>query len=218
MKRLYIFDMDGLLLDTETLYQQFWFKVLQEKNIDITREELRKIIGMSYDQAKNYFLNYVDTEEEFIELRQRREVYFWEHVENIGMPLREGADQILSYLRENNIKTALITSTEEQRAKKLMNIAGLNHTFDYMVFSNMVTKTKPDPEMYHYLEKLTDIDKREWIVFEDSYSGLKAANNAGVDVVWIKDLAILMDDNVNYIQKHDSLLDVLNNINFIQSL
>ena len=218
MKRLYIFDMDGLLLDTETLYQQFWFKVLQEKNIDITREELRKIIGMSYDQAKNYFLNYVDTEEEFIELRQRREVYFWEHVENIGMPLREGADQILSYLRENNIKTALITSTEEQRAKKLMNIAGLNHTFDYMVFSNMVTKTKPDPEMYHYLEKLTDIDKREWIVFEDSYSGLKAANNAGVDVVWIKDLAILMDDNVNYIQKHDSLLDALNNINFIQSL
>ena len=218
MKRLYIFDMDGLLLDTETLYQQFWFKVLQEKNIDITREELRKIIGMSYDQAKNYFLNYVDTEEEFIELRQRREVYFWEHVENIGMPLREGADQILSYLRENNIKTALITSTEEQRAKKLMNIARLNHTFDYMVFSNMVTKTKPDPEMYHYLEKLTDIDKREWIVFEDSYSGLKAANNAGVDVVWIKDLAILMDDNVNYIQKHDSLLDVLNNIHYIQSL
>ncbi len=218
MKRLYIFDMDGLLLDTETLYQQFWFKVLQEKNIDITREELRKIIGMSYDQAKNYFLNYVDTEEEFIELRQRREVYFWEHVENIGMPLREGADQILSYLRENNIKTALITSTEEQRAKKLMNIAGLNHTFDYMVFSNMVTKTKPDPEMYHYLEKLTDIDKREWIVFEDSYSGLKAANNAGVDVVWIKDLAILMDDNVNYMQKHDSLLDVLNNIHYIQSL
>ena len=218
MKRLYIFDMDGLLLDTETLYQQFWFKVLQEKNIDITREELRKIIGMSYDQAKNYFLNYVDTEEEFIELRQRREVYFWEHVENIGMPLREGADQILSYLRENNIKTALITSTEEQRAKKLMNIAGLNHTFDYMVFSNMVTKTKPDPEMYHYLEKLTDIDKSEWIVFEDSYSGLKAANNAGVDVVWIKDLAILMDDNVDYIQEHNSLLDVLNNINFIQSL
>ena len=218
MKRLYIFDMDGLLLDTETLYQQFWFKVLQEKNIDITREELRKIIGMSYDQAKNYFLNYVDTEEEFIELRQRREVYFWEHVENIGMPLREGADQILSYLRENNIKTALITSTEEQRAKKLMNIAGLNHTFDYMVFSNMVTKTKPDPEMYHYLEKLTDIDMSEWIVFEDSYSGLKAANNAGVDVVWIKDLAILMDDNVNYIQKHDSLLDVLNNIHYIQSL
>lgn len=218
MKRLYIFDMDGLLLDTETLYQQFWFKVLQEKNIDITREELRKIIGMSYDQAKNYFLNYVDTEEEFIELRQRREVYFWEHVENIGMPLREGADQILSYLRENNIKTALITSTEEQRAKKLMNIAGLNHTFDYMVFSNMVTKTKPDPEMYHYLEKLTDIDKREWIVFEDSYSGLKAANNAGVDVVWIKDLAILMDDNVDYIQEHNSLLDVLNNIHYIQSL
>ena len=218
MKRLYIFDMDGLLLDTETLYQQFWFKVLQEKNIDITREELRKIIGMSYDQAKNYFLNYVDTEEEFIELRQRREVYFWEHVENIGMPLREGADQILSYLRENNIKTALITSTEEQRAKKLMNIAGINHTFDYMVFSNMVTKTKPDPEMYHYLEKLTDIDKREWIVFEDSYSGLKAANNAGVDVVWIKDLAILMDDNVDYIQEHNSLLDVLNNIHYIQSL
>lgn len=218
MKRLYIFDMDGLLLDTETLYQQFWFKVLQEKNIDITREELRKIIGMSYDQAKNYFLNYVDTEEEFIELRQRREVYFWEHVENIGMPLREGADQILSYLRENNIKSALITSTEEQRAKKLMNIAGLNHTFDYMVFSNMVTKTKPDPEMYHYLEKLTDIDMSEWIVFEDSYSGLKAANNAGVDVVWIKDLAILMDDNVDYIQEHNSLLDVLNNINFIQSL
>ena len=218
MKRLYIFDMDGLLLDTETLYQQFWFKVLQEKNIDITREELRKIIGMSYDQAKNYFLNYVDTEEEFIELRQRREVYFWEHVENIGMPLREGADQILSYLRENNIKSALITSTEEQRAKKLMNIAGLNHTFDYMVFSNMVTKTKPDPEMYHYLEKLTDIDMSEWIVFEDSYSGLKAANNAGVDVVWIKDLAILMDDNVNYIQEHNSLLDVLNNIHYIQSL
>lgn len=218
MKRLYIFDMDGLLLDTETYYQKFWLKVLEEKNINITKEELRKIIGMSYDQAKNYFLNYLETEEEFLELRQRREAYFWDHVDAMGMPIKDGADQILNYLKENKMKTALITSTEENRAKKLLNIAGLHHTFDYMVFSNMVTKTKPDPEMYHYLEKLTDIDKSEWIVFEDSYSGLKAANNAGVDVIWIKDLAILMDDNVSYKQMRHSLLDVLADMELVESI
>ena len=218
MKNLFIFDMDGLLLDTEALYQKYWFQVIKEKNINMTELELRKIIGFSFDQTKNYFLNYVNNEEEFYELRKRREVIFWEEIEKYGVPTKLGVIEMLEHLKQENIKTALITSTEEQRAKKLLKYAGINHEFDYMVFSNMVSKTKPDPEVYHLLESFTDINKDEWIVFEDSYNGLKAANNANVDVVWIKDLAELKDHNVNYKNRYESLLDCLYKIKNSESL
>jgi len=218
MKNLFIFDMDGLLLDTEALYQKYWFQVLQEKNINMTEEELRKIIGFSFDQTKQYFLNYVNSEEEFYDLRKRREVIFWEEIEKYGVPTKTGVSEILEHLKQENIKTALITSTEETRAKKLLSFAGVKHEFDYMVFSNMVTKTKPDPEVYHLLETFTDIDKNDWIVFEDSYNGLKAANNANVDVIWIKDLAELKDHNVMYKDQYKSLLEVLNIMKNSESL
>ncbi len=212
MKKLVIFDMDGLLLDTEKLYQKYWFQVIKENNIGMTEDELRTIIGMSFDQTKQFFLKYLNSEDEFYEFRKRREVIFWEEIGKYGVPAKEGAFEILKHLNQKNIQTALITSTEETRAKKLLALAGFEHSFDYMVFSNMVTKTKPDPEVYHFLQKQTEIPKSEWLVFEDSYNGIKAANNADVDVIWIKDLAGLNDDNVSYISAYDSLFEVIDTL------
>lgn len=209
MKKLIIFDMDGLLLDTERLYQKCWIKVINEKGLDITQSELRLLIGNSFDETKKFFTGRLGSEEAFYELRQSREEAFWKEVELYGLPTKEGATEILAYLTQKNIMTALITSTEETRAKKLLALARVEHKFDYMVFSNMVTNTKPDPEVYHFLERQTSIPKSEWLVLEDSYNGLKAANNADVDVIWIKDLVELKDHSVNYVATFNSLLEVI---------
>ena len=65
MKKLIIFDMDGLLLDTERLYQKYWFQVIQDKGLPLTHNDMKQTVGMGFDQIKGFLLNYLESEEDF---------------------------------------------------------------------------------------------------------------------------------------------------------
>lgn len=209
MKRLYIFDMDGLLFDTERLYQKCWSQVIQGESVPLTDDDLRKIIGMGFNQLKAYWSELLGSEEAFYALRAKREIYFWQEIEELGVPIKLGVEKFLECLRLNEFETALITSTPEDRARKILGLSELNHEFDYLLFGDMVKHTKPDPEIYDLLATLTTIPKADWIIFEDSYNGVKAANNAGVDVVWIKDLLDITDTDAKYISALNSFEDLI---------
>lgn len=209
MKRLYIFDMDGLLFDTERLYQKCWSQVIKDENVPLTDEDLKQIIGMGFNQLKAYWSELLGSEEAFFSLREKREVHFWKEIEERGVPIKRGVRKFLEQLRKNKIETALITSTPEERARKILGLSELEHEFDYLLFGDMVKHTKPDPEIYALMAQLTTISKEEWVVFEDSYKGVKAANNAGIDVVWIKDLMDITDTDAKFINALDSFEDMI---------
>lgn len=211
MKRLYIFDMDGLLFDTERLYQKCWSLVIQEENVPLTDEDLKQIIGMGFNQLKRYWSELLGSEDAFFSLREKREIHFWKEIEEQGVPIKHGVKEFLKYLRENEVQTALITSTPEERARKILGLSELGHEFDYVLFGDMVKHTKPDPEIYTLMAKLTTIPKEEWIIFEDSYNGVKAANNAGVDVIWIRDLMDISDTDAKYLNALSSLEEMMEN-------
>lgn len=209
MKRLYIFDMDGLLFDTERLYQKCWSIVIKDENVPITEEDLKQIIGMGFNQLKEYWSELLGSEEAFFNLRAKREIIFWQEIEELGVPIKRGVKKFLEQLRKNKIETALITSTPEERARKILELSEIDHKFDYLLFGDMVKHTKPDPEVYNLLSQFTTIPKEEWITFEDSYKGVKAANNAGIDVVWIKDLIDITDTDAKFINAFDSFEDLI---------
>jgi len=211
MKRLYIFDMDGLLFDTERLYQKCWSLVIHEEGVPLSDEDLKQIIGMGFNQLKTYWSELLGSEEAFFNLREKREIHFWKEIEEQGVPIKRGVKEFLESLRKNEVQTALITSTPEERARKILGLSELGHVFDYVLFGDMVKHTKPDPEIYTLMAKLTSIPKEEWIIFEDSYNGVKAANNAGVDVIWIKDMMDITDTDAKYLSALSSFEDLIEN-------
>lgn len=207
MKELFIFDLDGLTLDTEKIYFKSWFNTARYYNIPMNEKDIEETIGMSGKMEEAHFARFTDIP--FDELMARRDVYFWEIVERDGADLKPGVQAYLSELKKKGFKTAMVSSSYHKRAQHLLELAGLDHAFDYGVFGDMVKNPKPDPEPYRLLETMTDIPPSKWIVYEDSYNGIKAANNAGVDVVWIKDTVDLSGSDLDYLGAYDSFIDYM---------
>lgn len=193
-KTLIIFDMDGLLLDTERLYLKFWRQAFQDWSIEVDMDEFEQNVGIGFAELKARLSALLGSEEAFYRFREYRETLFWAYVDQHGLPIKKGAQEILSELKNRGIMTAIASSTHESRAKKLMEIAGLQHSFDVEVFGDHVEKTKPAPDIYHQVLDLSKKDKAECLVFEDSLNGIMAARAAGLDVIWIKDTIDLSKD------------------------
>ena len=207
-KTLIIFDMDGLLLDTERLYLKFWRQSFQDWAIDVDMDEFEKNVGIGFAELKERMTNLLGSEEAFFRFKDYREKLFWAYVDEYGLPIKTGAKEILSELKQRGIMTAIASSTQESRAKKLMEIAGLQHDFDVEVFGDHVEKTKPAPDIYHQVLDLSKKNKAECLVFEDSLNGIMAAKAAGLDVIWIKDTIDLSEEkHLNLAGAYDSLSD-----------
>jgi HAD superfamily hydrolase (TIGR01509 family) len=205
-KKLVIFDMDGLLLDTERIYSICWKQTFIECGVTIDHSEMEKLIGVGLEELKRRLSNILNGEEEFHRLRNYRETIFWKYIDEHGLPIKKGSLEMLALLRKNGVPTALASSTYQKRAQKLLETAKLTHQFDYEIFGDQVTNTKPHPDLFNQIITMSGFDKEQCIVFEDSYNGIKASNNAGIEVVWIKDLVEIGGlSDINFVASFDSL-------------
>lgn len=205
-KKIVIFDMDGLLLDSERIYVQCWKQTFKDCEIEITQEEIDGLIGIGFDELKRKLSLRFNSEEEFHRLRNHRETLFWAHIENHGLPIKKGALEMLDFLKEKGVLTALATSTYQIRARNLLNHAVFTFEFDYEVFGDQVKNTKPHPDIFNEISRISKIEKDQCIIFEDSYNGVRSANSAGIDVVWIKDVIDLSGlSDIKVVATYDSL-------------
>lgn len=213
MKKLVIFDMDGLLIDSERIYRDMWKETFIDFKIAISEEELAAISGKSFLHTKAYIDELLGDPLMFDKLRTVREGKFWGEIETNGLPIKEGAQELLEELNKRNVDTALATSTYETRALKLLEKSGLKHYFKEMIFGDMVDFTKPHPQMFDTLRKDFGLKHDEVVILEDSYSGVKAANSAGIDVIWIKDFTDLStSSDLVMLDQFDSLIEATESI------
>lgn len=183
-----IFDMDGLMLDTENLTFQLYRDTMKEKNYDLTLELFKKTIGLRSADTKKIYEEYFGSEYDYDYFRNRNMELFWQVSEQKGIPKKKGLDELLEYLNKNNIPCAVATSTSEKSASRILKETGIYKFFDAFVYGDMIENGKPAPDIYLKAAELLSVSPENCIGIEDSYNGIKAVHSAGMKAVMIPDL------------------------------
>jgi HAD superfamily hydrolase (TIGR01509 family) len=138
------------------------------------------------------------------------------HLEKHGIDVKEGVAELLTLLKQKNIKIAVASSTLQERGEFLLKRTKIHDLFDYHIYGDMVELTKPNPEIFLCVVNHFGVKVEEALVLEDSFYGVKAANNAKIDVIWVRDLVdIDQKGEVQYMNKFNSMKDAIPTINEI---
>lgn len=179
-----LFDMDGVLIDSEYVMFDMLRKVLKHKNVDVSTAELvETYIGLSSDKIYTLIIEkygFSETVEELRAEKNRLQGNFYVDAEIEPM---EGLLAVLEYLKAQDVRMALVSSTSSRNILFAMNRLSLTKYFESIIGGDMLQQTKPAPEGYLTAAKYLGVKVSEALVIEDSPIGIKAARNAGIKVV-----------------------------------
>ena len=199
MIRACVFDMDGLLLDSERqLYSHCGLETSEELGRPVSLEFLSSLMGGSWQAYRDAFLREYGEDYPIDEYMKR----FWEKahyiIDNVAIPLRPGVQEILDYCKEEGIRMAVATSSHREDVEKCLHNAGIADYFECIITTDDVEHTKPDPAIF--LKAIAELGeaKEETLVFEDGHNGARAAVNGHCRLVLVEDLAYLDDEDRRY--------------------
>ena len=183
-----LFDMDGLILDTEKLYCRFWQEAARILGYPMTMEQALGMRSLNRHageaKLKSYFGEWIS----YTEVREKRIELMDAFVEKEGVTTKPGILELLAFLQEKQIRTAIATSSPIGRTKKYLSSVHLENEFDAIVSGYMVEHGKPEPDIYVYAARQLGLKPENCIVLEDSPAGILAAYRAGCMPVMIPDL------------------------------
>ena len=182
-----LFDMDGLILDTEKLYTRFWMEAANALGYPMTREQALGMRSLSRQFGAAKLQSYFDRPIDYEEVRIKRIELMNAFIEKEGVEAKAGVFELMAYLKENGIKTAIATSSPLERTEKYLASVGLADAFDKLVSGYMVKKGKPEPDIYQFAAKELGLEPGECLALEDSPSGIMSASRAGCFPVMIPD-------------------------------
>ena len=199
MIRLCVFDMDGLLLDSERqMYVAAGLKASKEVGRPIDEGFFPLQMGGSWANYENHLLETYGQDYPIEEFWKIYDAFVDDMINNGSIPLRPGVLKMLDYCKKNDIRMAIATSTQHEDCLKCLKNAGIYDYFDEIVTVDMVKQTKPDPEIFLKAISLFDVKKEEVLVFEDGHNGALAARNGGCRLVLVEDLALLTEEDKEY--------------------
>ncbi len=213
-KKVFIFDLDGVIVDTAKYHFLAWQKLAQEIGIEFTPEHNEELKGVSRVRSLDIILNIGKIEASQKDkdrwLIQKNEDYLSYLVKMDESEILPGVLPVLYFLKDHNQLIAL--GSASKNARPILEKTGILNLFDAIVDGNDVANAKPDPEVFIRAAKLLHIPNENAVVFEDSVAGVQAANSAKMTSVGIGDASIL--NEAKYIFNDFTFIDV----SFIEAL
>ncbi|MBO0947851.1 HAD family hydrolase [Fibrella forsythiae] len=186
MLKAVIFDMDGVIADTNPHHQIAWRKYYEQHGRTLSDAEFVEYVSGKHNRAilGHLFPDQVVDVADFDRLAYEKEALFREIYapDIIAVP---GLVSFLQLLKEHGIKTAVATSAPVENLDFVMDALALRPYFDELLHEKLVTRPKPDPEIYLKAMAMLGVSPEESIVFEDSMTGVKAGRAAGARVVGV---------------------------------
>ena len=183
-----IFDLDGTLTDTEKFYQKAWPLALEHFGYKCEPWMPLELRSLGRPFAPLQFKKWFGDDFDYNEVREYRKSIVVDMIKEQGIPLKPGAKEILVWLRENGILTALATANDFERTKGYLTRLGLFDHFDKIICADMVKEGKPSPDIYSYACQQLGLEPQRCLAVEDSPNGVTSAHLAGCKVVMVPDL------------------------------
>lgn len=183
----FIFDMDGILFDTERLFNECFSNALREYGVDDTSYFINMCIGRSTAESRKLCMEKLPADFPYDEMQQKLRELFYARLAEGGMPVKSGVYLMLEYLKANRYPIGLASSSTMRSVTHHLDEANMTEYFSVIAGGDLVEKGKPQPDIYLYALDKMNLRGKNVIAFEDSPNGLKAATAAGIKAVMIPD-------------------------------
>lgn len=208
-----IFDMDGLMFDTERLALESYKKAGKMYGYSIDFNVISKAIGRNTKDTKLIMIEQYGDEFPFDNIRRCRLKYTRDEISNNGVPIKKGLLELLEYCKRRGIYLAVATSTDRKHAEELLKSAKVIDYFDIIICGDDIVRGKPEPDIFLKASEKLSIKPSECIVLEDSENGIKAAFAANMIPIFVPDL-IKQTDTIKIYSKFtcESLFHVISKL------
>lgn len=183
-----IFDMDGLMFDTERICVKAWDYAGEKAGLGKTGYMVYKTLGMNIIMSRNVWLDEFGDKYDEQNLRKYTKEFLTEYYSKNKVPVKKGLYMLLGYLKEQNYKLAVASSSPKWEVESHLKDTEVFEYFNVIVCGDMVSKSKPEPEIYLKACELLDERPENCYALEDSQSGLLSAHRAGCKPIMIPDL------------------------------
>jgi HAD superfamily hydrolase (TIGR01509 family) len=187
-----VFDMDGLMVDTERVIKYSWDVTGEKLGYQNFGDNILMTLGKNRVQRNEYFIGKYGEDFPLQQFLDGYHQVYYEFEKEHGIPVKEGLFELLELLKKKNIPMAVATSTYREHTIPELEKQGILPYFQEIITGDMVKKGKPDPEIYQKACQKLQVYPQEALALEDSYTGIRSAWSAGMKVIMIPDL--LEDD------------------------
>ncbi len=181
----FIFDMDGLVLDTEPAYFEAWRLALGALGYQTEAHFFRSFSGYRFAQIQEKLIEKFGDNFDVQHFKAIASCHWRNHVETHGIVVKAGVTELLDYAAVNGVPVAIATNSPASNAHECLELAGIKHRFPVIVTGDDVECPKPAPDIFLAAANRLKVDIRHCIVFEDSPTGVVAASGAGACCAFI---------------------------------
>lgn len=185
---LFIFDMDGLIFDSERAFMETLAAVMKEHGYTLTRDRYVHTLGLSMADTRKVMLGFYGPDYPYEEISQEGRRRLNARAAEKPLPVKKGIPELLSFLEERGVPRCVASSSPRETVRTYLASAGLADRFDFVVCGDDITHSKPDPEIFLLCCRHFGTAPEDAVVLEDSENGIRAAVNGRIPVICIPDM------------------------------
>ncbi len=206
MVKAVIFDMDGLMIDSERVTYEGYVAECKKLGLVMEREFYKQVLGLPLPSVFQMFYEKYGKSFPMEEVLKEVHRYMDDLFQKDGVPVKDGVRDFLAYLKEKGYRTVLATSSNRSRVDKILEQTNLETYFDDSICGDEIEKGKPNPDVFLKACDKVGVKPMEAIVLEDSEAGIQAAYSAGIPVVCVPDMK---EPGENYAKMAYKIVDSL---------